>query len=98
MQLCPNRKTLPQFFSAFPESTLNFEFFEKKRASEVICFRNYRMQKSGLLKILKSLVLEHWWTVNILKCPKHHLHLHGSIFVMFLGLSEKKSALKFLFQ
>ena len=98
MQLSPNRKILPQSFSAFPESTENFEYFEKKRASEVIFFWNYIMQKAGLLKSLKSLVLEHWWTVNILKCPKHHLHLHGSIFVMFLGLSEKKSALKFLFQ
>ena len=64
----------------------------------MICFWNYRMEKAGLLKSLKSLVLEHRRTVNILKCPKHCLNLHGSIFVMFLGLSEKNSARKILFQ
>ena len=52
------------------------------------------MEKAGLLKSLKSLVLEHRRTVNILKCPKHCLNLHGSIFVMFLGHSEKKISSK----
>ena len=31
------------------------------------------------------------------KCPKHYFNLHGSIFVMFLGYSEKNQLEKFFF-
>ena len=45
--------------------------------------RNYRLQKTWLLKCLKSPVSEHLWTVNMLKGPKHCLNLHGSTFAIF---------------
>ena len=85
MQLSQNQKIFAQFFSAFPESTKNLEYFQRKRwASEVICFWNYKQQKAGLLKCLKSPVSENLWTVNMLKGPKHCTNLYGSIFVTFL--------------
>ena len=63
----------------------------------MISYWNYRLQKSELLKTLKSPVSEHLWTVNMLKGPKHCLNLHGSNFVMFFDHLEKKSAPKTLF-
>ena len=33
-------------------------------------FRNYRLQRTWLLKCLKSTVSENPWTVNMLKAPK----------------------------
>ena len=71
--------------------------WNKRWASEVICFWNYRRQKAGLHKSLKSLVSKHLWTVIIFKGPKECLSLHGSIFVTFLDQSERKSAWKILF-
>ena len=58
----------------------------KERATQVNCFWNYRMEKAGLLKCLKSRVSEHWWTVNRLKGPKHWLSLQNNIFVIFLNI------------
>ena len=96
MQLSENRKIFSEFFSAFLKSAQNFEYFEKKMSSEVICFWSFRLKKAGLLKCLKSPVSEHLWTVNMLKGPKHFLNLHGSIFVRFFDDFERKSARKFL--
>ena len=89
MQLSENRKIFSEFFSAFLKSAQNFEYFEKKMSSEVICFWSFRLKKAGLLKLLKSPVSEHLWTVNMLKGPKHFLNLHGSILVRFFDHSEK---------
>ena len=58
--------------------------WKKNWASEVICFRNYRLQKAVLLKCIKSLGSEHLWTFNMLKCPKDCLNHHGSVFLIFL--------------
>ena len=55
-----------------------------KWSSEVICFWNYRLQKSGLLKCRKSPVSEHLRKANMLKGRKHCLNMHKSIFVIFL--------------
>ena len=98
MQLYQNQKTFSEFFSSFPKSTENSEYFEKKRwASKAISFWNYRLQKAELRKYPKSLLSEHLWTVNMLKGPTHFLNLHSSIFVIFLDHSEKKSAPRTLF-
>ena len=43
----------------------------------------YRVKKTGLLTLRKSLVSEHLWTVNMLKGAKDRLNLRGSIFVIF---------------
>ena len=104
MELSRNGKICSSFSSEFSESTWNIEYFETKDeaqrwfVSEVICFWNYSLQKAALIKSLKSLVLEHLWTVNILKGPKHCFNLHGRIFVIFLDHSETKLAWKIFFQ
>ena len=97
MQLSENQKIFSEFFSAFLKSAQNFEYFEKKMSSEVICFWSFRLKKAGLLKFLKSPVSEHLWTVNMLKGPKHCLILHDSNFVIFLDHSERKLPRKILF-
>ena len=65
--------------------------------SKVTCFRNYGLQKAGLLKCLKRPVSKHLWTVNMLKAPKHCINLHGCIFVRFSDHTERKSVRKFDF-
>ena len=56
----------------------------------MITLGNYRLEKIGLLKCLKSYVSEHLWTVNMLKAPKDYLILHGSIFCnIFWSLWKK---------
>ena len=47
-------------------------------------FPNYRLRKTWLDKLLKSLVSEHCSTVNMLKGPKHSWNLYGRTFVMFV--------------
>ena len=69
----------------------------KRWTSEVISWWNWRLQKAGSLKCVKSPVSEHIWTCNILKCPKIFLNLHSSSFVIFFNNSERKSAPKNLF-
>ena len=63
--------------------------WEKRWASALICFWNYKLQKMRLLKCLKSPVLEHLWGVNMLIGPKHCLNLHGSCFIIFLMTLKK---------
>ena len=70
---------------------------KKRWVLEVICVWNYRLEKAELLKGRKSPVLEHLWTVNMLKRPKDCLNLHGSVFVRFFDHSKSKSARKYLF-
>ena len=71
--------------------------WKKKMASEVICYWNYKLQKAALLKCPKSPVSEHLWALNMLKCPKDFLNLHGNIFIIFSDQSELKSAPRTLF-
>ena len=72
---------------------------KKRSASEVICFWNYRLQKAGLLKLLKSPLREHLWIVNILKRPKDCLnksagHLSCNVFWSLLNeISSENSVL-----
>ena len=73
--------------------------WRKRSASEVICFWNYRLQKAGLLKLLKSPLREHLWIVNILKRPKDCLnksagHLFCNVFWSLLNeISSENSVL-----
>ena len=93
MILSPNKKIFSQLFSAFSGIYIIFGILWNKRwASEVIFFWNYRLQKAALLQCTKSWVSEHLWTVNMLKGLKHCINLHGSIFVWFFDHSERKSA------
>ena len=56
----------------------------------MICFCNYKLEKSGLPKCIKSPMSEHLWGVNMLSGPKHCLNLHGCIFVIFFDEFEEK--------
>ena len=94
IQLSKNLKIFSEFFSAFAKSKSKLEYFEKKWASEVICFWNYRLRKAVLLKFIKSPVWEHLWTGNMLNGPKQCLNLQGRNFVKFFDVSERKSAKK----
>ena len=98
MLLSPNEKIFFKFFSAFSEFTQNLNTLTKKRwALELFFFWKYRLQKAEWLESRKSPVSEHFWTVKMLKGPKHFFNLHGDIFVFFFDHSERKSAPKILF-
>ena len=85
------------FFLSISEIYIKFLIISKKRwPLEMIWFGNYRLQIADLLKSLKSPVSEHLWIVKMLKDPKHFLNMHGSILVIFLDHSERKSPRKIL--
>ena len=85
MQLSKNQTIFSEVFSAFTEFTENLENFEQND-------QPYRLQKGELVKCSKSRVSEQLWIVKMLKGPKECLNTHGSIFLIFLVYSEKKSA------
>ena len=76
----------------------NFSNILKKKrwVSYLMYFRNYTRQKAWLLEFLKSSVLEHLWTVNMWKRPKHCPNLYGSRFLVFFGHPEGVSVRKIL--
>ena len=84
------------FFPHFRNLHKILNTLKKKRASELICFGNYRLEKAGLLKCLKSPVSEHLWAVNMLRGPKNILNQNASNFVVFFDQYERKSARKIL--
>ena len=98
IQLSQNKKEFSAFFSGFPVSTWNLEYFEIKPEpqrwffSEIIDWK-----KRTYLNAQKATKSEHLSVVNILKDPKHWLNLHGSVFVIFFDHSQRKSAQKTLF-
>ena len=71
MHLSQKQKIFSQFFSAFFESALNSEFFQKKRMFLVMYFRNYRPRKTCLDKCLKAPVTENPLTGDMVIEPKH---------------------------
>ena len=86
------------FFFCIYGIYIKFEILWRKRwASEVICFRNYRLQNARLLQCIKSRVAEHLWTVNMLKYPKGCYNLHGSILSYFLISLKRNQLQKFYF-
>ena len=97
MILSQNQKIFSEFFAHFRNLHKIWNPFKKIWASEVISFWNYRLQKVGLLKSLKSLLSEHLWRVNMFKGAKCSSNMHGSIFVIFFDHFERKSTRKALF-
>ena len=71
--------------------------WNRRWASEIISFSNYRLQKFGLLKCLKKPVSQHLWTINMLKCPKDCLNLHDSLLSNFLITLKGNQEQKFCF-
>ena len=94
---CYYLKIKKYFRNFFSISGIYMEFgilWNKRIASDYICFCNYRLEKAGLLKCPKSLVSEHLWRVNMLTGPKHCINLQLSIFFIFFDYSETKSGPK----
>ena len=82
MELSKKQKTFPEFVASVLTCTTNFEHFEKKRWSlQLMYFRNYRLQKIWLDKCLKSLVPQHYSTVNMLKVSKYCWNLLPAAFL-----------------
>ena len=54
MHLCKKQKIFSEFFSAFSESALNFEHFQKKRIFIAYVFPKVPTTKNVLRKIYKS--------------------------------------------
>ena len=59
-------------------------------------FWNYRLEKAGLIKCIKSSLLENLRTVNALIGPKHCLNQHGRGFIIFFDDFERKLVRKIL--
>ena len=54
MHLCKKQKIFSQFFSAFSESALNFEHFQKKMTLIAYVFRKLTTTKNVLRQMSKS--------------------------------------------
>ena len=83
MHLSQKQNIFSEFFSAFLESALNFEHFQKKRwPSELMYFRNYRQRKTCLDKRLKTPVSENVSAGDMVNSPKHWFNLNESAFII----------------
>ena len=83
MHLSQKQNIFSEFFTAFFESSLNFEHFQKKRwPSELMYFRNYRQRKTCLDKCLKTPVSEDVSTGDMVNSPKHWFNLNESAFII----------------
>ena len=82
MHLSQKQNVFSQFFTAFFEFTLNFEYFRKKMPSELMYFRNYRPLKTCLDKCVKGPVWEDPSTCAMVNGPKHWLNLNESAFII----------------
>ena len=91
------KKYFLNFFLHFQNLYKIWNTLKKRWALEVICFGNYRLQKGELFKCSKSLKSKHLWTVNMLKCPKQCLYLHGNIFFIFFIFLKGNQLEKFCF-
>ena len=67
------KKTFPQFFTAFLKCILNFKYFEQKMTLIDSVFSILRTQKTWSDKCLKGLVLEDPSTSNMVNLPKHDI-------------------------
>ena len=84
------KKCLLDFFLNFQNLHKVLKYFERKDGPSRLFVSEILDYKREYLNARKSSVLEHLWTVNMLKCPKDCSNLHGSIFVIFFDHSERK--------
>ena len=81
MHLSQKPKIFSEFFLAFFESALYFEYFQKKRwPSYLMYFRNYRPRKTCLDKCLNAPVWKDPSTGEMVNRPKHWFNLNESAF------------------
>ena len=62
------KKYFLNFLLHFWNLNITWNTLKNKISLRDISWSSYRLQSAGLLKCLKSLVSEHLWTVNMLKC------------------------------
>ena len=94
MDLSQKQKIFYGFFSAFFESPLNFEHFQKKRMFLVMYFRNYRPRKTCLDKYLKVPVSENPLTGDMVSGQKHRFNINQSILIILSDQSEGNGVAK----
>ena len=82
MLLTKKRNIFFELFSAFFESALNFELFQKRWPSYVMYFRNYRPRNTCLHKCLKTPIWEDLSTSDMVNRPKHWFNLNDSAFII----------------
>ena len=77
-----------EFFSAFLESELNFEHFQKEMALRLTYFRNYPPRKACLNKCLNAPVWEDLSTGEMINETKHWFNLNQSASIIFTDHCE----------
>ena len=82
IHLSQKQNVFSPFLSAFFESALNFEHFQKRWRSELMYFQNYRPRKTCLDKCLKGPVWEDPSTGYMVNGPKHWFNLNESTFII----------------
>ena len=82
------------FFSAFFESALNFEHFEKKMTLIAYVSRNWRPREKCLDKRLKGPVWENPLTCNMVSGPTHWFNINQSAFIILSDHCEGNGVAK----
>ena len=83
-QLSQKQKAFSQFFLKFSKSTLNFEYFQKKRRPwSMIFFRNYALRKTWLDICPKSPISHDPLTSNMVNGFKNCCDLDNSTVIIF---------------
>ena len=89
MHFSQKEKIFSEFFIAFFEFALNFEYFRKKMPSELMYFPNYRPLRTWLDKCVKGPVWEEPSTCAMVNGPKHWLNLNESAFISLSDHCER---------
>ena len=83
-----NKKLFLNFFVHFSNLHQILNIFKERWPSEFMYFRNYGPRKTWSGKCLKSPVLDHRSTGNMVNGPKHWFNLNGSSFTIFVHHCE----------
>ena len=88
MHLSQKQNNFSKFFSAFSESALNFEHFQKKMTLIAYVFPKFRPRKTCLDKCLKTPVWEDVSTGDMVNGLKHWFNLNESAFISWSNHCE----------
>ena len=83
-----NKKFFLNFFVHFSNLHQILNIFKERWPSEFMYFRNYGPRKTWSGKCLKSPVLDHRSTGNMVNGPKHWFNLNGSSLTIFIDQYE----------
>ena len=82
MHLSERQYVFSQFFSAFFESALNFENFQKKMIIIGYLFPNLPTTKDMVRKMSKAPIWEDLSTSDMVNGPKHWFNINESTFII----------------